>query len=72
MASHLPAKFSCDRHCGSGDIIVLVCHVILQNHIIKGSNALYGWEPLTVTHHLAKLGGMDIEVVDIKWFQFVT
>ena len=28
MLSYHPAKFSGHRHCGSGDIIVLVCHVI--------------------------------------------
>ena len=27
-----PAKFDDHRHCGSGDKIVLVCHVILQDH----------------------------------------
>ena len=45
MVSHLLAKFSCDRHCGSGDIIVSVCHVILQNHMIKGSNDFMGGSP---------------------------
>ena len=29
-------KFAGDRHCGSGDIITLVCQMILQNHVIKG------------------------------------
>ena len=24
-------------HCGSDDIMILVCHVILQNHVIEGS-----------------------------------
>ena len=27
-----PAKFDDHRHCGSGDKMVLVCHVILQDH----------------------------------------
>ena len=31
-----PAKFVGYRHCDSGDVMVLVCHVILQHHMIKG------------------------------------
>ena len=35
---HHPAKFSDHRHCDSGHIIsVLVCHVISEEQIIKGS-----------------------------------
>ena len=37
MVSHQPDKFAGHRHCGSGDIMILVCHVILQDHLIKGS-----------------------------------
>ena len=29
----LVAKFGDHRHYGSGDIMVLVCHVILQDHV---------------------------------------
>ena len=36
MVSHHPAKFGDHGHCGSGDIMVLVCHVILQSHFTKG------------------------------------
>ena len=35
--SHHPAKFDVHRHCGSEDIMALVCHMILQNHVTKGS-----------------------------------
>ena len=31
------AKFGGHRHCGTGDILNLVCHVILQDQEIKGS-----------------------------------
>ena len=43
MVSLHPTKFGGHRHCDSGDIIVLVCHLILQDHMIKVS---YGtlWE----------------------------
>ena len=33
MVSHTPDKF---KHHGSGDIMFLVCHVILQEHVTKG------------------------------------
>ena len=32
-------------HCGTGDIIVLVYHVISQDHVIKGSCAFIGSSP---------------------------
>ena len=32
---HDPTKFSELRGCGSEDLMVLVCHVISQNHVIK-------------------------------------
>ena len=34
--SHHPAKFGDYRHCGSGDRMVLVCHVISQELVTKG------------------------------------
>ena len=37
MLSHDLANFGGHRHCGSRDIILLVCHVILQGYLIKGS-----------------------------------
>ena len=37
MVSQHPARLGGHRHCGSGDIMVSVCHVILQEHLIKGS-----------------------------------
>ena len=35
VSSH-SAKFGGHRHCGSGDIFILVCRIILQYHLIKG------------------------------------
>ena len=32
-----PTNFGDHRHCGSEKIIVLVCHVIPQDHVIKES-----------------------------------
>ena len=34
--SYHHTKFGIDRHCISGDIIGLVCHVISEDHVIKG------------------------------------
>ena len=46
--SHHPAKFGGHWYCGSGDIKILVCHVILQDHMKKGAG---------ITKHPAKLDG---------------
>ena len=35
QVNYHPARFSSHKHCASGDIIVLVCHVILQDIVIK-------------------------------------
>ena len=34
--SYHPAKFGGHRHCDSWDIMVLTCHVMSQDHVIKG------------------------------------
>ena len=34
--SRHPVKFYDYRYCGSGDIMVLVCHEISQEHVTKG------------------------------------
>ena len=36
MVVHIPVKFSGQTNCSSGDIIALVRHVILQDHLSKG------------------------------------
>ena len=38
MVSHHPAKSGDHRHCNSGDMIVLFCQVILQDHVNKGTS----------------------------------
>ena len=43
--SHHPAKFSGHRHSGGGDVMVLVCHVISQDHLIKKSSDFMGRTP---------------------------
>ena len=39
--THHPFTFGGHRHCGTGDIIVLVCHVISQNTRPKGPITLW-------------------------------
>ena len=41
MVSHHPAKFDSHGHRGSGDM-VLVCHVISQDDVMKGLCNLLG------------------------------
>ena len=38
MACHHLAKFGGHRYCGSRNVMFLVCHLIYQNHVIKGSD----------------------------------
>ena len=50
-----PVKFGDHRHCGGGDIMVLVCHVISQKHQTKGPQDFEGGTPSS--RHPAKFGG---------------
>ena len=40
--SHYPAKFCGHRRIGIGDIMVFVCHVISNDHVIRGSSNFMG------------------------------
>ena len=64
MVSHHPAKVCDHKHCGSGDIKVLVCYVITQNHVIIWSFDLdrrYSRYATILPNFVA----IDIVVVDI-------
>ena len=43
--SHHPTNFGADRHCGEGNIIVLVFQVISQDHVVKVSFEFMGRSP---------------------------
>ena len=43
MVSYQPVKFGGHRYSDSGDIMVFVCHVILQDHVIKKPCDFIGW-----------------------------
>ena len=51
---HHPTKFNGHRHCGSGDIVVLVSHVISRDHVINSH--LTSW----VGTHQGKLTSFKI------------
>ena len=40
--SHHPLNFDFHRHCGSGDVILLVCHLISQDDMIKQERDIMG------------------------------
>ena len=56
------------RHCGSGDMMVLVCHVILQDHVVKGYCDFMARSPLKASHHLARLVAVGFATVEIRVF----
>ena len=47
-------KFSGHRHSGRGDIL-LICHMILQGHVIKGSCDFLAKNPLVLVTTLYKV-----------------
>ena len=44
-SSEHPAKLSSHGLCGSGDILVLVCHMIVQDYLIKKLFDVMVWNP---------------------------
>ena len=52
-----PVTFGDHRHCVSGEIVVLVWHVISQDNVIKRSNDFMGISPSRFSYHSAKFGG---------------
>ena len=39
--------------------MILVCHLILQDHVIKGSHYFMGWSPHGKSHHFMIGGHRD-------------
>ena len=72
MASHQLAKFGDHRHCDSGDIMILVCHMILQDHVIKWSFEFTGRIPSRYVTILPSLVAMGTVLVKIKLLLFGT
>ena len=63
--SYHPANFGGHRQCGSGDIMVLVCHVISQDHLINGSYDFVGRstsKQVTTLQNLAAIVTLVVEL----------
>ena len=45
MVKQHPVKFGGHRACGDGDVMILVCHMISEDHVIKGSCDFVAWSP---------------------------
>ena len=59
-----PVKFGGYRHSDNGDIMVLVCHVISQDHVIKG---LYDFEDRSLSREvIILLSLVAIETVVVE------
>ena len=54
---HYATKYVGFRYCYSGDIKFLICQVILQGHVSKGSCNFINASPYTVSHHPTKFSG---------------
>ena len=59
-------KFGGYRHRGEKDILILVCKVILQYHVINGSCEFMARNPSRKSNILASLGVISIVVVEIN------
>ena len=63
--SYHTAKSGGHSHSGSGVIKNLVCHVILQDHVVKGSCDFIGGSPSWYVTTLQSLVAIGIVVVEI-------
>ena len=70
MVSRTAAKFRSNCHHGSGDIMALVCHMILQDHVIQGSCDFMGGTLSWYVTPLPSLVVTGIVLVEIC-FKFV-
>ena len=61
-----PVKFSDCSHSNSDDVLVLVCHVISQDHVIKGSCDFMersSWSELTIPPSLLAIDALIVEII---------
>ena len=60
-----PAKFVGHSGCDNGDVVALVCHVILRDHTIKASCNFMGGSPSsqgTIWPSLVVIGTLVVEM----------
>ena len=53
------------RHCGSGNIMVLVCNIIFEDHVTKESRNSLSWNPSRYVAILLSLLAIGIVVVKV-------
>ena len=70
--SHHPNKVCGFRHCGSGDIMVLVGHVILEDHVIKALKSAITIFSKSHGMSYSHLRNLTIEVALMKTFACVS
>ena len=58
-------KFGSHKHCGSGYIMILVCHVILQDHVVMWSCDFMGRSGLKLSHYPTTFNGLRHVVGEI-------
>ena len=66
--SYHPGRFGGNKHCGSGYKMILVCNMILQDHLIRGLCEYTGRSPSRLVIILPRLVVIGTVVVDIWWF----
>ena len=72
IVSQHPTMCGDHTHCCSGEIMVVVSHVILQDHAMKRYCDFMGRSPsrkVTILQSLAAIGTL---VVKLQWFKFLT
>ena len=63
--SHHPTKFGSHSHCGCGNIMVLVCHVISQSHVMKRSRyymGRYPSKPVTILQNVVTMATLAVDL----------
>ena len=68
MTSLQPGKIGGHKHRGSGDIMVLSCHVILEDHVMIGPYDFLGKKPSSWITILPSWVAIDTVVAEIYWF----
>ena len=66
--SHQPVKTDDCIHCGTADILTLVCDMISQEHVITGLRDLMAKSTLRQSTILSSLVVISSVVEDIKYF----
>ena len=65
ILSHHCVNFNAYRSCGSGDIMILFCHMASRDHLIKGTCDYGKGSPLTeatTVPSLMLIGLVEVEV----------